>query len=125
MDIVGYVAEKVGIEKSQAEPAVALLLKFAKESLGDNFSKIASMIPGVDELIAKAPEGGVAGAIGDFAKSMFGGGKGVQGLASLAAGFTQSGLSADKIPETANAVVDFASEQGGDEAKDLLAGIFK
>jgi hypothetical protein len=43
----------------------------------------------------------------------------------LATSFAQSGLSPEKVSESASAVIDYIGEQGNDESKSLLAQVLE
>ena len=123
MDIVGFVADKTGLSRDVAEVAVALILKFAKAKLGDKFDMVAQFRSGVNDLIAKAPEGGMMGTIGKIATSFFGGGD-EPSIAALGAQLSEVGVSPEKVPDVAGAVVEYVNEkEEGDDIKSMLTGL--
>ena len=123
MDIVGFVADKVGVSREVAEVAVALILKYAQGKLGDKFDMVAQFVPGAEELIAKAPQGGVLGTIGSLATSFFGGGDD-ESVAALAGQLGEAGLSPEQLPQAAGAVVEYINQkEDGNDATSLISGL--
>ena len=127
MELVQLLTQNLGINEDQAKGGSGLILELAKQKLGDGeFAQIAGAIPGVSELIDSAPQagGGLAGAIGGLAGALGGGGN-VANLAALAGGFTQLGLNPAMVSQFVPVILSFAQNQGGDQIKDILAGVLK
>lgn len=103
------------------------MFKMAKDKLGSGeFSKVASAVPGVDDLISSAPEtGGVASALGGLASSLGGGAGQLGNLASLAGGFKNLNLDAGMIGKFIPIVISFVQSKGGDAAKGILEKVLK
>jgi hypothetical protein len=120
MDIVAYVAEKLGIDQATAKGAVGLILKFAKEKLGgERFAQLSQYLPAADELASAAPEsGGMAGAIGGLASKFLGGDAG--NLADMAGGLSKLGMGAGDVKPLAESVLSYFQENGQTEAASLL-----
>ena len=83
--------------------------------------------PEFDRIILElqSPGGGMMGALGGMASSLGAGGLGDQlgglgDLAGLASGFSQLGLSSDRIGKFVPVVLSFVQNQGGDSMKGLL-----
>ena len=127
MDIVGFVADKTGLSRDTAEVAVALILKYAQGKLGDKFDMVAPYIPGCEELIAKAPEGGVMGTIGSLATSVFGGGAekdGEPSMANLVGQLGEAGVSPQQVPAAAGAVAEYVNQQeDGNDATSIITSL--
>ena len=131
MELIGLLTQGLGVNQEQAKGGAGLIFQLAKQQLGDSeFSQVANVIPGLDDLLGAAPQesSGVMGAIGGLAGAL-GGGSGnlgkLAGLASLAGGFGQLGLKPDMISQFVPIILSFVQNQGGDEVKGILAGILK
>jgi hypothetical protein len=125
MELIGLLTQNLGIESKQAEGGVGLLLKMAKDKLGDqDFSKVAESIPGAEGLMGGAPSGGVMGALGGLTSKLGGGGD-LAALAGLAGGFKGLGLDSGMIGKFVPIILSFVQSKGGDAVKGLLEGAFK
>jgi hypothetical protein len=127
MEILTMLTEQLGITEDQAKGGAGAIFSMAKEKLGEaDFSKIADVVPGMDNLLGAAPEsGGLAGAIGGLA-SKFGGGAGAIGsLAGLAGAFKSLDLDSDMVGKFVPIILSFVQAKGGDSVKSLLEGILK
>ncbi len=138
MELIQQLVSQLGVDESQAKGGAGMLFQLAKDKLGDGeFSQIASAVPGLEDMLQAAPSlaggngGGGGGGLLSKVMSMFGSGGGggaagnLAGLASLAGGFSQLGLSGDMVGKFVPIIMSFVQEQGGDQAKGLLEGIFK
>ncbi len=127
MDLVNMLTSQLGINEDQAAGGAGLLFKMAKEKLGDgDFSKIASAVPDVANLMGKAPEsdggGGIMGAIGGIASAL--GAEKLGGLASLAGGFSKLNLDENMIGNFIPIILNFVKDKAGDEVMGLLSKVF-
>jgi len=90
-ELIDLLTRNLGVSGSQAEGGAAVLFKAAKEKLGGaEFDKLLGGVPGLGDLLKKAPAsgGGLGGMLGNLAGAM-GGNAGliatvVGGLASWA-----------------------------------------
>ena len=127
MELIQQLTQNLGIKEDQAKGGAGLIFQLAQSKLGDGeFSQVASAIPGINELVGSAPQagGGLAGAIGGLAGALGGGGN-VANLAALAGGFTQLGLNPAMVSQFVPVILSFAQNQGGDQVKNILAGVLK
>ena len=127
MELIQNLTSNLDVDENQAKGGAGLIFQLAKEQLGDGeFSQVASVVPGIGDLIGAAPHpgGGLAGAIGGLAGAMGGGGK-VATLAALAGGFGQLGLNPTMVSQFVPIILSFVQNQGGDGVKDLLAQVLK
>lgn len=127
MELIQQLTQNLGIEEEQAKGGAGLIFQMAQQKLGDGeFSQVASAIPGVSDLLGAAPQpgAGLAGAIGGLAGA-FGGGGNVANLAALAGGFTQLGINPGMVGKFVPIILSFAQNQGGDQVKNILAGVLK
>ncbi len=127
MELIQQLTQNLGIKEDQAKGGAGLIFQLAQSKLGDGeFSQVASAIPGINDLVGSAPQpgGGLAGAIGGLAGALGGGGN-VANLAALAGGFTQLGLNPAMVGQFVPVILSFAQNQGGDQVKNILAGVLK
>ncbi|MDJ0536347.1 MAG: DUF2780 domain-containing protein [Xenococcaceae cyanobacterium MO_207.B15] len=127
MELIQQLTSNFDVDENQAKGGAGLIFQLAKEQLGDGeFAQVASVIPGIGDLIGAAPQpsSGLAGAIGGLAGAMGGGGK-VATLAALAGGFGQLGLNPTMVSQFVPIILSFVQNQGGDGVKDLLAQVLK
>ncbi len=120
-EIISALTSKLGINETQAEGGLGLILKLAKDKLGGDFSSIGESIGDAESLIQKAPNeasGGIGGMLGGIASAI--GGDKLAGVASLAAGFKSLDLDSDMIGNFLPVIIDFVREKGGDSVAGLL-----
>ena len=119
-ELVGALSKEIGGTPEQAAGAAGALFGIAKSRLkADEFTKIASAVPGMDSLLKAAPAtvagvgttGGLPGAAG--------------GLASAASAFTKLGLKPDMVSKAVPALTSFVTKSGGADVGKLLAGALK
>jgi hypothetical protein len=123
VELIQQLVSQLGVQENQAKGGAGLLFKLAKERLGGGeFSQVARSVPGAEELIKDAPQGGggIMGAVGGLA-SKFGGKAGEMGnMASLAGGFSKLGLDSGMIGKFIPIVLSYVQGTGGNGAKNLL-----
>ncbi len=126
MELLEMLTSQLGISEKQAKGGSGLILKLVKDKLsGGEFNQIAEAIPGVQGLIAAAPEsGGLMNALSGLAASLGLGGK-LGNLASLASGFKGLDMDTAMIGKFVPIVLSFAQEKGGDTVKNLLEKVLK
>jgi hypothetical protein len=127
LELVQQLTNNLNVDEKQAKGGAGLIFQLAKEQLGDNeFAQVASVIPGINDLMGAAPEAGsgMASAIGSIAGAIGGGGK-MASLAALAGGFSQLGLNPAMVNNFLPIILSFAQNKGGDGVKDILAQVLK
>jgi hypothetical protein len=128
MEILNTLVEQLGVTEDQAKGGAGAIFNLVKEKLGDeNFSKIGDVVPGMNDLLAAAPEksGGLAGVIGGLTSKLGGGAGKLGGLASLAGVFEDLGLDAGMVGKFIPIILSFVQSKGGDSVKNLLEGALK
>ena len=122
MELLDLLTKNLGVSEAQAQGGAGLLFKQAKDKLsGDDFSKVAGAVPGIDGLIGAAPTGG-GGMLGGLGK-MLGGTGG--GLAGIAGGFSKLGLGSDMIGKFVPIILSFVQSKGGASVKGILEKAIK
>jgi hypothetical protein len=127
MELVEQLVKNLGVSEDAAKGGSGLIFNMVKEKLGTgDFSKVASALPGINDLMKSAPEsGGVLGGIGKLASGLGGGAGQLGNLASLAGGFSKLGLDSGMIGKFLPIILAFAQSKGGDAVKALLAKALK
>ena len=132
MDLVKLLAERIGIDETQARQGAGMVFSKAKEQLdGGDFEKLKGFVPDVDGMIDDAPEadaeasggGGLMGMVSGAA-SKFGMG-GLASAADLSAGFSKIGISADKLGPFLTTILEFIEEKGGPQARAMVEKFVK
>jgi len=111
--LINSLTSSLGLNSNQAIASAGSLLGLASEKLGSaDFQKVASAVPGAEDLVKKAGDlTGLAGNFGDI-------GKVTSALGKL-------GVTPDQVVKVGSSVADFAGKAGGDSVKNLLTGVFK
>ena len=126
-ELIGELVSKLGIQEGQAKGGAGLLFKLAQQKLGSDFSKVASAVPGMDEMISAAPQaGGLVQAAGGLLGKL-GGAKagGLADLAGLAGGFSQLKLDSGMVARFVPVILEFVKGKGGQEVVALLSKVLQ
>lgn len=110
-ELIGRIVSNVGIDEGLAQKAVGMILGFLQsEGPADKVGELMGALPGAEDLIASAGEGGggLMGAVG----GMMGGGGGAMALMGQ---LTGAGLGMGEVQGVATEVVGFAKEKAGDD----------
>jgi hypothetical protein len=117
-ELVGELAKEIQVTPQQAEGAAGALFSLAKSRLSsDDWSKVASAVPGMDGLLKAAP----AMTAGTAGTTM----PGATGLASATSAFTKLGLKPDMVSKAVPVLTQYVSKSGGADVGKLLAGALK
>ncbi len=120
-DLTGMLVSQLGVTQEQAAGGAGSILNYAKQSLSpDDFSKVASSVPGIDSLLGAVPSAG--GGLGGVAGALGGGSLG--GMAAVASQFSSLGLKADMVKQFTPIILDYVKGTGGSDVMKLLGGIF-
>jgi hypothetical protein len=120
---VSELSKEIGATPEQAAGAAGALFGLAKSRLQPNeFSQVASAVPGMTSLLAAAPAAagkpGTAGALAQIAKS-------AGGLAAATSAFSQLGLKPELVGKAIPVLTSFVTKSGGAGVGNLLAGALK
>lgn len=135
-ELIGMLTSQLGVKEEQASGGAGMLFKLAQDQLGSgDWSKVAGALPGVTDLISKAPAADTAGSGASSLMGMAGsamsalgvGGAagGLGDLAKMAGAFDSLGLDMGTVMKFAPIVMEFAKKQGGEEIFSLLAKVMK
>jgi hypothetical protein len=112
----------MGATPEQAAGAAGALFGLAKSRLkSEDFSQIATAVPGMDSLLKAAPAAG-GGATASTLSQL---GSGASGLAGAASAFSKLGLSSDMVGKAVPVLTSYVTKSGGSKAGSLLAGALK
>ena len=124
-ELIGLITSQLGINDDQAKGGAGLLFKFVKDKLSDgDFGQITDLLGNADELISAAPAAGKAsGLLGAVGGLMGGKADDLAGLAGLASGFKDLGLSGDMIGKFGGIIMDLVKSKGGDGVVGMIQGL--
>jgi len=121
-DLVNSLAKEMGSTPEQAAGAAGALFGLAKSRLkADEFSQVASAVPGMTSLLGAAPA--ASSAVGTGGLSKLAGS--ATGLASAASAFSSLGLKPDMVGKAVPVLTSFVTKSGGANVGKLLAGALK
>ena len=116
-------SKEIGGTPEQAAGAAGALFGVAKSKLTpEEFSKVATAVPGMDALLKAAPA--ASSTVGTTGAMSTAGGS-ATGLASAASAFSKLGLSPDMVGKAVPVLTSFVSKSGGADVGNLLAGALK
>jgi hypothetical protein len=122
-DLVGALSTELGASPAQAAGAAGALFGVAQSRLKpQEFSQIATAVPGMDMLLKAAPAaGGASGAAGALSQAAGSAG----GLAGAAGAFSKLGLKPEMVAKAVPVLTQYVSKTGGANVGSLLAGVLK
>ena len=119
-ELIDMLTKNLGVNGAQAEGGAAVMFKAAKDKLGDaEFGKLLGGVPGLTDLMRKAPAGGggLGGLLGGLAGSM-GGNAGA--IATILSGFGKLGLTADHAKKFVPVILEFLRSKVGPDVVSKL-----
>ena len=121
-ELIDMLTKNLGVNGAQAEGGAAVLFKAAKDKLGsDEFGKLLGGVPGLPDLMKKAPaaggSGGLGGLLGGLAGSI-GGNAGA--IATILQGFGKLGLTADDAKKFVPVILEFLRSKVGPDVMSKL-----
>ena len=126
-ELVDMLTKNLGVNPSQAEGGAGVLFKAAQDKLGAaEFGKMLGGVPGVTDLLKKAPAagggGGLGGLLGGIAGAM-GGNAGL--IANVVGGFSKLGLKADDAKKFVPIILTFLRTKVGPDVVSKLESALK
>ena len=113
-ELVDLLTKNLGVNGAQAEGGAAVLFKAAKDKLGGaEFDKLLGGLPGLGDLLKKAPAsggGGLGGMLGGLASAV-GGNAGL--IATVVGGFGKLGLTTDHAKRFVPVILEFLKSKVG------------
>src|SRR6187455_3131243 len=121
-ELIDSLTQTLGISATQAEGGAAVLLKAAKHKLGAaEFDTQLGSVPGLHDLIKKAPAAGGGGGLGGLLGGLAGAVGGNAALIStIMGGFSKLGLTTDDAKRFVPVVMDFLRKKVGPDVVSKL-----
>jgi hypothetical protein len=119
-ELIDLLTKNLKITAPQAEGGAAVLFKAAKDKLGgEEFGKLLGNVPGLSDLMKKAPapSGGLGGLLGGLAGAV-GGNAGL--IATIVSGFGKLGLSAEDAKKFVPVIMEFLRSKVGPDVVSKL-----
>lgn len=119
-ELIDQLTKSLGVNGAQAEGGAAVLFKAARDKLGgEEFSKLLGGVPGLTDLMKKAPAsgGGLGGMLGGLASAM-GGNAGL--IATVVGGFSKLGLKPDDAKKFAPVIMGYLRTKVGPDVVSRL-----
>ena len=119
-ELIDQLTTNLGISGVQAEGGAAVLFKAARDKLGgEEFGKLLGSVPGLGDLMMKAPAagGGLGGMLGGLAGAM---GGNAALIATVVGGFGKLGLPADDAKKFVPIILDFLRSKVGPDVVSKL-----
>ena len=124
-ELVDMLTKNLGVTGAQAEGGAGVLLKAAQDKLGAaEFGKMLGGVPGLTDLMKKAPSsgGGLGGLLGGLAGAV---GGNAALIATIVSGFGKLGLKADDAKRFAPIILGFLRTKVGPDVAAKLETALK
>lgn len=123
-DLVKILTDQLGVTGEQASGGAGAIFNYAKSKLSaDDFATVTKALPGIDSLIAAAPETGSSSKLLGGIKSLAGSQAGsAEAMSSLSGSFSKLGMSSDMVGKFIPIVLDYAKTNGGTAVMNILKG---
>lgn len=112
-ELIDLLTTRLGVNAGQAEGGAAVLFKAAKDKLGAaDFNSQLGALPGLDDLLKKAPAagGGLGGLLGGLAGAV---GGNAALISSIMGGFGKLGLTTDHAKKFVPVILEFLRTRVG------------
>src|ERR1044071_626210 len=120
-ELIDMLTGTLGVNAGQAEGGAAVLFKAAKDKLGEGeFSKLVGAVPGLSDLVKKAPPsggGGLGGLLGGLAGAV---GGNAALISTVLGGFGKLGLGAEDARRFVPVIMDFLRKKVGPDVVSKL-----
>ena len=119
-ELIDMLTGALSVNAAQAEGGAAVLFKAAKGKLGDGeFSRLLGGVPGLPELLQKAPAsgGGFGGLLGGLAGAV---GGNAALISTVVGGFSKLGLGTDDARRFVPVIMDFLRKKVGPDVVSKL-----
>jgi len=120
-ELTDMLTKKLGVSAPQAEGGAAVLFKAAKDKMGgEEFARLLGGVPGLGDLMKKAPAasgGGLGGLLGGLAGAI---GGNAALISTIVGGFGKLGLNAEDAKRFAPVMSDYLKTKISPEAVSKL-----
>jgi hypothetical protein len=124
-ELVGRLAERLGVDAAQAQRAAGSIFGIARERLPQaDWSRLAAAVPGMDGLLAAAPATGTAARTGLSSSATAALGGAGSALTAATSAFQQLGLNPSMVAPALDTIGQYVTGTGGAEVAQLLTGLF-
>jgi hypothetical protein len=111
-ELIDLLMRRLQVDEQQARGGAAILFRAAKEKLGSTeFTRLLGSVPGLDSLVARAPEAKSGGGLLGGLAALAGGNTAI--LANIVQGFSRLGLSTDHAHSFVPVILDFLRTRVG------------
>jgi hypothetical protein len=124
-ELIDMLTKSLGVTGPQDDGGAAVLFKAAKDKLGGaEFDKLLGGVPGIGDLLRKAPAsgGGLGGLLGGLAGAV-GGNAGL--IATIVGGFGKLGLTTDHAKKFVPVIMEFLKSKVGPDVVSKLEKTLK
>jgi hypothetical protein len=121
-ELIDQLTKSLGVSGTQAEGGAAVLLKAAKDKLGAaEFDSQLGSVPGLSDLLKKAPASGGGGGLGGLLGGLAGAiGGNAALISSIVGGFGKLGLKAEDAKKFVPVILDFLRTKVGPDVVSRL-----
>ena len=121
-ELIDMLTKNLGVNGAQAEGGAAVLFKAARDKLGEGeFGKLLGGVPGMSDLLHKAPAAGGGGGLGGLLGGLAGAVGGNAGaIAAILQGFGKLGLTADHAKKFVPIILEFLRTKAGPDVVSKL-----
>jgi hypothetical protein len=121
--LLDALTSQLGVTSEQASGGAGSLFKMAQSNLSeDDFSQIAAVVPGIEEMISSVTKSGDESATVNAVASMLGDDSSAGNLASLASTFSDLGMDSDMVGQFVPIILDYLQTEGGETVMSLMKG---
>jgi hypothetical protein len=122
-DLISVLTSQLGVTSEQASGGAGTLFQMAKTNLSESeFSQIAAVVPGIDEMMSAAESASKASETISSVTSMLSDNSSTGNLASLASTFSELGMGSDMIGQFMPIILDYLQSTGGETVMSLMKG---
>jgi hypothetical protein len=124
-ELIDQLVKSLGVSGAQAEGGAAVLFKAARDKLGGTeFDQLLGGLPGLGDLMKKAPApgGGLGGLLGGLAGAV---GGNAALISTIVGGFGKLGLGVDDARRFAPVIMEFVRGRVGPEISGKLEKILR
>lgn len=121
--LVDLLVSQLGVTETQAEGGAGSVFKSAQKSLStEDFASIAKAVPGIDSMMAAAPEAeeSKSSALGSVSSMLGKKGSSIGSMVDLAGSFGKLGMDGDMVGKFVPVILDYVKESGGETVMNLL-----
>jgi hypothetical protein len=114
---------QLGVTSEQASGGAGALFQMAKSNLSEgDFSQIAEVVPGIEEMMSSAQSSSKESGTVSAVTSMLGKNSSAGNLANLASAFDGLGMDSDMINQFMPIILDYLQSAGGDAVMSMMKG---